>query len=419
MSSQNALAPNTGNAAGWQVDISSLTSLMLSLGTAGLKELTLAGVDLNIIGYMWKIAEGCPASNDYRREISVRRQDQRSHSIWLYKIVEIGAATNFVVDEFLKNRAGENVVALMSAILPVMSEKASDTLLLHLFEASGVPFEFTPSFGQLRSIRVTLESIARKMSFQDKVFQHHVWMKSLLESSTEKESYYDSIPNEESSTFVIRILGKLISDNNSASTVTYYGFKGAAWVATYARYMLGLPVCVLRTTSDVIPLSGTYKESRVRLYIYNEKDRCEVHVEGKLEQFLVPNSLGLNDRARWSIDTDMVDLLTAMFPDFIDLQSSLSAFVGSLAYDSTEILAKSLCRDQGRVETRNPQTVNLLKYPVYCLPALKQRTRRVLQRFGIDPRESRDTKQGLWRDYISEVPTNESYSYYPRWPSMA
>ena len=73
MTSQNALTSASSSGVGWQVDTSGLTSLVLSLGTAGLKQLAMAGVDLQIIGCMWKIAEVCPASNDYRREISLCR----------------------------------------------------------------------------------------------------------------------------------------------------------------------------------------------------------------------------------------------------------------------------------------------------------------------------------------------------------
>ena len=307
----------------------------------------------------------------------------------------------------------------MSAILPMMTGKACDIILLRLFEASGVPLESTPSFGQLRSIRVTLEPLARKMSFQDKVYQYHIWMKGLLGLETEKASSYDGIPNEETAAFVIRALGKLAL-GDSTSIVAYYGFKGAAWVAAYARYLLDLPVCVLKAASDEIPLSGNYRDSRIRLYIYEEKVRCEIHTEGKLEQFLVPNSLNPNDRVGWTIDTDKINLLQSFFLESIELRQAVSTFVGSLAYYYTEMLAYGLfCNDHG--SDKDLRVVGIIKYSVYCLPAIRQRARRILQRFGFDADETSVVSRRLWCRYIRRLPANEPYlsiSASSAWPRI-
>lgn len=112
-----------------------LASLVLNMGAAGLKQFAEAGVDFHVLPCMREIAETCPASNEYRREISICRQEQRKQAKWLYKVIEFGTAADFVVDELLKMRAGENVVALMSAILPIMPDNSCDTLTLKLFEA--------------------------------------------------------------------------------------------------------------------------------------------------------------------------------------------------------------------------------------------------------------------------------------------
>lgn len=156
MSSGSALAAAGSRGVGWQVDIPGLASLVFKLGASGLKRFAQAGVDLHTVVCMWEIAEKCPASIDYRREISACRQRQRKQSQWFYTAVELGSATNFVADELLKNRAGENVIALMSASLPVMSETSCDAMLLKLFEAAGAPLDKTPGLGQLRSLRETL-----------------------------------------------------------------------------------------------------------------------------------------------------------------------------------------------------------------------------------------------------------------------
>ena len=381
MNTQNALPSVSSNGLGWQIDIPGLTSLALRLGAAGLKQLAMEGVDIHVIGCMWKIAEICPASNDYRREISHCRQEQRSQSIWFYKIVEVGSATNFVVDELLKNRAGENVVALLSTIIPVMTDKASDTLLLQLFESSRVPHESTPSFSQLRSIRVALEPLARKMSFHDKVFQYHQWMKTLLGPSARMTSAYESIPSAETAVFVIKVLGRLVMGDPNC-LVAYYGLKGAAWVASYARYFLGLPVCIMRSTSDSIPLSGNHKSSRVRLYIYDTQNRCEIQVEDKLDQFIIAESLSSHDRKGWTIDTARVNLLKFYFPDSLKIRSSISSFIDSLVQEYTEVIAKAV----------NPFSEDdvllakskIVRYPLYYLPSIRQRARRILGRFGLE-----------------------------------
>lgn len=105
-------------AVGYQVDLPGLASLVLNLGAAGLKKFAQAGVDVHTVSCMGEIAGLSPACPEYRREISDCRQQQRKQSIWLYKLVEIGTASNFVTDELLKRKAGENIVALMSTILP-------------------------------------------------------------------------------------------------------------------------------------------------------------------------------------------------------------------------------------------------------------------------------------------------------------
>ena len=69
-----------GGGVGWQVDLPGLSSLLLNLGSAGLKRFAEAGVDFHTILCMGEIAENCPASVQYRKELSVCRQEQRKQS---------------------------------------------------------------------------------------------------------------------------------------------------------------------------------------------------------------------------------------------------------------------------------------------------------------------------------------------------
>ncbi len=92
----------SGSDVGLQLDLAALSSLMMKLGAAGLKTSAQAGVDFHTLLCMGEIAETCPACPEYRREINLCRQRQRSKPIWLYKAVETGTASNFVADELLK-----------------------------------------------------------------------------------------------------------------------------------------------------------------------------------------------------------------------------------------------------------------------------------------------------------------------------
>lgn len=181
MSSTGAVAAAGGGGVGWQVDLPGLASLVLNLGASGLKRFVQAGVDFHTILCMGEIAEKCPASTDYRRELNLCCQKQRQGSRWLYKVVEVGSATNFVTDELLEKRNGENIVALMSAILPIMSEASCDSLLLKLFETAGASLDKTPGIGQLRALRDALLPLTRRMWFKDKVFSYHILVSRLLE----------------------------------------------------------------------------------------------------------------------------------------------------------------------------------------------------------------------------------------------
>ncbi|KAI9877644.1 MAG: hypothetical protein M1830_003226 [Pleopsidium flavum] len=355
------------------------------MGAAGLKQFAEAGVDFHVLLCMGEIAETCPASNGYRREI-----------------IELGTATNFVADELLKLRAGENVVALMSAILPVMPDTSCDTLVLKLFEACGVSLVKTPGFGQLRSLRNTLASLVRRTKFKDKVFQYHQLMKNLLNrdvpsSPTSTLEVYDSIPSEETAVQIILSLSKLIRED-SKTVIAYYGLKGAAWIIAYARHVLGVLVCVLKSASDPVPINGDYKDARVLLYIFAGENRCEVLTQGQVEDFFEIRSLISERLSEGTIDTDKTNVLDSYLPDSNSLRKGASDIVRSLVYSYTEVLARGLYFEN-RDQTLEKH--GLIKYSVYCLPAIRQRAWRILELFGFGSSEEGIDESKGWRQYIS------------------
>ena len=397
MSSGNVIPAGGGGGVGWQVDLPGLASLVLNLGASGLKRFAEAGVDFHTILCMGEIAEKCAASNEYRRELSVCRQAQRTESQWLYKLVEIGAATNFVADELLKKRAGENVVALMSAILPVMSETSCDNLLLKLFEACNTPLDKTPGFGQLRSIRKSLTPLARKTQFKDRAFQYHALSRQLLDTgvSTINHTAYESIPSEETAVQVILALSRLMQES-SGLILAYHGLRGSGWVIAYARHVLGLPVCVLRSTSKPVPISGDYQSARVLAYLFEQENKCELLSNHNVQDFFVTKSLDPSNHAGWSIDVGTTNVLDSYISAADPLRKGVSVLVTSMTDSYIQWLAMYIMKQK----SRPVPTQGLIRYPIYCLPALRKRVTRILSLLGFDPVDGLNLGNNELSEYI-------------------
>lgn len=58
---------------GLQLDLAGLSSLLMSVGIAGLQKFALVAVDLHTLLGMGEIAEFCPACPEYRCEINICR----------------------------------------------------------------------------------------------------------------------------------------------------------------------------------------------------------------------------------------------------------------------------------------------------------------------------------------------------------
>ncbi|CAF9925407.1 MAG: hypothetical protein ALECFALPRED_003132 [Alectoria fallacina] len=396
MSSSTTLSAGRPGGVGWQVDLPGSASLVLSLGASGLKRFAEAGVDFHTILCIGEIAEKCAASNEYRRELSLCRQAQRSESQWLYNLVEIGAATNFVADELLKKRAGETVVALMSAILPVMSETSCGDLLLKLFEASKTPLDKTPGFGQLRSIRKSLTPLARKTQFKDRVFQYHVLARQLLEThaTTAYLTAYESIPSEETAVQVILALSRLVQED-SGLILAYYGLRGSGWVIAYARHVLGLPVCALRSTSKPVPISGDYQNARVFAYIFEKENKCELLLNQNIQDCFVTKSLHPSCHAGWLIDVGTTSVLDSYISAANPLRKGVSVMARSMADSYIQMLVSYVIN-----EKKNARGTEFIRYPFYCLPALRERVTKILSLLGFDTGDGSNLNDGEWSKYI-------------------
>ena len=397
----NALT-STGGGVGWQVDLPGLSSLLLNLGSAGLKRFAEAGVDFHTILCFGEIAEVCPASIEYRKQLSICRQEQRKQSQWFYKVIEIGSATNFVADELLKKRAGENVVALMSSVLSVMPESTCDVLLLKLFEASSAPLDKSPGFGQLRSLRDTLAPLARKADFKDKAFQYHILAKHLLEEEGIDTDISASIalPSEETAVQVILLLAKLVQENTE-SILEYRGLKGAGWVIAYARHILGLPVCILKSSSSAVPISGDYINSKVFVYIFDDAGTCQIVGQGAVRDFFQIRSLETDECNPWAVDVNQTNILDVYIPKSDPMRKVASSIAHSMLYDFTHLVAKSFGYTP---EQMNVSECGLTPYVQYCLPVVRLRARRILELFGFDPAEdTANQTSDHWSSFFESV----------------
>ena len=383
MSSSNAVAAAGGGGLGWQVDLPGLASLVLNMSAASLKKFAQAGVHTHTILSMGEIAEKCPASTEYRRELSACRREQRKQSEWFYKVVEFGSATNFVADELLKNRAGENVIALMSAILPVMSENSCDNLLLKLFEATAAPLDKTPGLGQLRSLRETLVPLARKTQFKDKVLQYHVLARRLLQSDDHAAM---SIPSAETAAQVILALARLAQDPRLI--LNYRGLKGSGWVIAYARHVLGLSVCVRSSASNSVPISGDYQSARVLVHLHDREGKFEILAQGRVQDFFVTESLNPANCQGWCLDTMGTNLLESYMPkDFS--RNAVAVMMRTMVDEYVELIAKEISGSRG---TRG--------YLCYCLPQIRGRAHKILDLLGCEQLKNEGSEQGTWRDFF-------------------
>ncbi|KAL8932610.1 MAG: hypothetical protein Q9216_006757 [Gyalolechia sp. 2 TL-2023] len=377
----------------WQVDLPGLSSLVMNLGAAGLKQLAQAGVDIHTLICMAEIAETCPASLEYRREISRCRQKQRKQSICFYKVVEIGTDTNFIADELLKKRAGENIVALMSTVLPILSEDDCDSFILKLFENYQVPADNTPGLGQLQAFRDALLSLAQGLDFKDRTFHYHHLINRLRAQGQQPLNI--SIPNVEILVRAITMLQKIVLDADARYALTYRGWAGAAWVITYARHVLGLPVCVLRTARDSVPINGHYQNSKVFVYIFEQESSCELVLDGKVSDLVAPTAS--IEHIAWVIDVKNVNLRDTFIPINASMREAASVIVRSLA------LFFAARRAMRFEHVDSSATPRLIPYTVSCLPSIRRRTLSIVDRIGFRIRADIDPDADTWQEYFSSL----------------
>ena len=387
---------SSGSGIGWQVDLPGLSALVLNVGAAGLKRFAQAGVDVHTLICMGEIAQVCPACPEFRKQISLCRQEQREQKIWLYKAIEIGTSSNFIADELLKRQAGENIIALMSAILPFAPRNECEMLLLRLFEAMKKDAEATPGFGQLQAFCDSLLSLAQKIPFKDKVFQYFKLLEPFSKVSMKTR---DAIPSHQTFVQLITTFLKMASDDRKP-TLVYKGIEGAAWVIAYARHVMGLPVCVLETRNTVIPVNGNYKDSRVRVCIFETQPGCELLSEGVVHDFFVPESLQRVGGNCWTVDLTLTNLANLYLPADPQLKKAIAQIVRSMSINFTSLLAYSFGPEVTGLEVAD---VGFIGYTTYCLPQVLRRTSRNLDVMGFQRVDDTNVDENTWTQYLQPV----------------
>ena len=387
------------------MDVTRIATFFTQMGVAGLKRFAEAGVHTHTLVCMWEIAEKCPASMSYRKELNDCRRKQREGSILFYEAVEIGASTNFVADRLLNDRAGENAVALMSSILTVMAGSYCDNLLLKLFEKSAVALQNTPGFGQLRAIRETLMPLARKTGFKDHVWHSHKHARNLLgKENHASEAYaYESIPEENTAVQVILFLAR-IAQEDAGLTLQYSGLKGAGWTIAYARYVLGLPVCILISPHESIPVLGDYESAKVFVHIFEPEGKCQLFRKGEPKDCFETKSIAIEGQHGWLIDPKLTNVLDSFIPPIEPVRRHISLMARLMANEYMQVL--SYCLSIPTLVTDPPPDLlcnqGLISYPLYCLQALRRKAQMILSTLGFSTvsEESMDSKSISWSDYV-------------------
>ena len=385
MASIGVLGADGSGGPSWQVDIPGLTQLILSAGTYGLKQLASAGIDMHTIGCILMLSEYTPASKEFRKTINRAREQQRSQRLWMYKMVEIGTATNFLADQLLKTRAGENVLALMAATSSITDEDSCVSAIAALFEGAKVSADNIPGTGQLRSLRNGLCPLGRMTGFGEKLLRYHQFLKNISFDPTSDP--YASIPGPSDVAGLIRMLHKICSAEEHY-VLRYDGFLGAAWVVTYGCEILGLSACAINGRSgseEAVPINGSYEEAKIIVNLAASTNAYTLYLEKDVHEII--NVTGPLDRAPrgWNIDCSKENFLLYRHPKIDESPSfdALSIFTAIATLNRASQIACTLGIWTSPAKQDNRLgTSGLLLYSKSSLPSIHERCLRILRTLG-------------------------------------
>lgn len=368
-------------------DLMSIANMVLNTGSRGLKQLATSGVHEYTLGCMLMIAELVPASTKYRQALNEVRKRQRSDRFIYFKVVEIGAASNFLVDHLLNTRAGENVLALLSAIAPLLDERSCATILSLLFETAGVAIDSTPSLRELEKFRNALLPFVRATEFKEKVlFNHHLLRVLKAKTSLEDSDPYEAIPHENDAPKIIQMLSKVASKPNYI--LSFHGITGAGWVATYASEILGLVTCAINDSGYTLPISGAFDKARVILRISSPTPaaRCELSIAGTVEGLISLDRVMSSARSGWSVDCSKLNFLDINHPKLRDMSeyNAICEFVAVETLNKISDLARGTARNTELRSNIRLGSDAPLPYAMSVLPDLCTAGLSILQILGFN-----------------------------------
>ncbi|KAF2026867.1 hypothetical protein EK21DRAFT_115366 [Setomelanomma holmii] len=371
----------------WQMDIPALTLLFVKAGAHGLKQIALAGVDVHTIGALLTLGNLVPASVEFRRKLDVCRTEQRRSQSWIYKTIEIGAATNFLADELLKTRAGENALALFTAVMPVLAESAYTDAILHLFASSRIEADTTPGIGQLLRLRHSLLPFTDAMGLKNKIMQYHLLFRKYASSNQEP---YNAIPGPVTMSKLIQAF-RCIEMHGEVHKLIYRGLQGAAWTATYAWEILRLGVCMIVPSPDgdiQVPISESLDKAQVVLYIADlTSEGIELCKDGAVEELIQRTTISATD-IEWTIDCDAINFLSSQHPEVAaneKLCRKLSEFVAAKTLDSVAALSGELTYSVNTKRNKYSVPPTLRSYQDHILPSVQKRSITILILLGFLP----------------------------------
>ncbi|KAL8800584.1 MAG: hypothetical protein Q9182_005095 [Xanthomendoza sp. 2 TL-2023] len=288
----------------------------------------------------------------------------------------MSTATAGAVDIAL--RAGENMLALMSTVLPLLDKEDSDIFLSKLFESCNVSADRTPGFDQLKQFCDTVLPLARKMAFKD-----HVYKYSMVHCRLQAD----------------RTLFKLLTQRDSTDVLSYHGWQGAAWVIAYARHVLGLPVCVMRTTQDLVPFSGDSRSWKVFVYASETPPMCQLLTKDDSGGSINPKAQGELTSDRWMIELgDIVNLRALHLQTGADLDHALVEFTRSLAVMFIRQFVDGAQKTY--LQRRNYRALPMRTYTQYCLPQIEDRGLEILETMGFARGSGFNAQEHTWTDLL-------------------
>lgn len=394
-------------------DIVHMGKFVSDLGMQVLKQLATCGVDAHTIFCFLAISERTPASLQCRKQLSSVRNKQRHKSLWLHNIVEIGCGTNFVADELLKTRAGENVLAMLTAIIPVMGTSSCIELLSTLFESLDITPELSPGLSQLENLHAAIAPLTRQMDFKDQVYRYHAWLSNRHFGFERTLSHYHAIPDAKTTAHLVRMFYTLTTQGPEHK-LHFFGLSCAGWVLAYSWNILGLPTCAVSKAGVPIPISADYKSARVVVHVTEDlQARCEVVRLSKItEIFETTEELKLNSleparRSGWMVsmqDADTVvngeaddypgiDYLSSTLGEDLCDRIALAKVTLSLARKMVSAISEALRVEQPRVKIAGFSPLDEVEVPT------DSQLQATLVRFGL-PRVDPGIGECSW---VSEV----------------